>query len=189
MTSADTTLRAALIAMTLGLLSGCKSPPRESVHLVAVGARDRVPSVLGPCRTADARPSAPVQFSLTGDIYEAMSKGRVRIPCEQGVVVLDVRRPTRLDIDSSRVAKRGDMLAMQVRVFDEENTRLTIGAAPVSWSFTGALAPRQAPVCDDGEEACPLRNVGLARAYDDGASEVVARFGPLSARIVVNVLP
>ncbi len=174
-----------LSALALG---GCEGA-RESVHLVAVGARDVVPLAFGVCRIAEARPSAPVHFGPTGETYEAVDPGRVRIPCERGVVVLDVRRASRISVDTSRVAKRGDFLVMQAQAFDESGARLSIGEAPVLWSFTGALASRTLPECSDGETPCPPRNAGYAGAYDEGEGQVLARFGGLSSRIVVTVTP
>lgn len=183
------TIRALPIAMALGILPGCKKPVDESVHLVAVGAYEAIPAVHGPCRIPDVRPGAPAHFSPTGETFEAVDPGRVRMVCERGMVVLDVRRPSRLGIDTTQVVKRGALLVMHAQAFGAEGERLSIGEAPVSWSFSGALAPRPVPACADEASACPPRNAGFAKAYDDGEGAVMARFGGLSARIVVTVLP
>jgi hypothetical protein len=180
--------RVVALAIALATLPHCRKPPSESVHLVAVGAREALPKDQGPCRIPEVRPGAPVHFSPTGETFEAVDPGRVRIPCERGFVVLDVRRPSRLDIDTTRVVKRGELLEMRLQAFGEKGERLAIGAAPVSWSFTGALAPRPIPACVEDANACPPPNTGFAKAYDEGAGGVTARFGPLSAHIVVSVL-
>lgn len=180
--------RAAVLAMALGALSACKKPPNESVHLVAVGAREALPKSQGPCRIPDVRPGAPVHFSPTGETFEAVDPGRVRIACERGFVVLEARRPSRLDIDTTQVVKRGELVVVRLQAFGEGGERLSIGEAPVSWSFTGALAPRPAPACTSDANACPPPNAGFAKAYDEGEGGVTARFGPLSARVAVSVL-
>jgi hypothetical protein len=183
------TLRALAIAMAIAIPPGCKKPVNESVHLVAVGAREAIPAIHGPCRLPDVRPGAPAHFSPTGETFEAVDPGRVRMACERGIVVLDVRRPSRLGIDTTQVVKRGDLLVTRAQAFGAEGERLSIGEAPVSWSFSGALAPRPPPFCTLEASACPPGNAGFAKAYDDGEGGVVARFGALSARVVVTVLP
>ncbi|MDI1451427.1 hypothetical protein [Polyangium sp. 6x1] len=187
MSRARTPLFAACLTM-LGALVGCAKPP-ETVYFVAVGARDEVPKARGVCRVAEARPSAPVRFDPAGQTYEALDPGRVRIPCEQGVVVLDVRRPSRVHVDTTQAAKRGDLLVMELQAFDDAGQRLSFGRAPVAWSFTGALGPRRPPACTGTEGACAPENAGYAVAFDEGEGQVLARFGGLSSRVVVTVLP
>ncbi|MDI1483827.1 hypothetical protein [Polyangium sp. y55x31] len=179
---------AALLATMLGALAGCAKPP-ETVYLVAVGARDDMPKARGACRIAEARPSAPIRFDPAGQTYEAVDPGRVQIPCEQGVVVLDVRRPSRVRVDTTQAAKRGDLLVMELLAFDDAGTRLSLGRAPIAWSFTGALGPRRPPACTGTETACAPENAGYAVAFDEGEGQVLARFGGLSSRIVVTVSP
>jgi hypothetical protein len=181
-------MRAAGLALALAALSGCGKSENEDVHLVAVGARDATPTTLGPCRTAEARPESPVHFSPRGDTYEAVAPGRVRVPCQNGIVVLDVRRPSRVAIDTSQVVKRGDLLVMRVQAFAEGGERLSIGEAPVAWSFTGALSSRPPPACSEGAKVCPPQNGGFARAYDEGEGQVLATFAGLSSRISVSVV-
>lgn len=179
---------AASLATMLGALAGCAKPP-ETVYFVAVGARDDVPTARGACRIAEARPRAPIRFDPAGRTYEAVDPGRVQIPCEQGVVVLDVRRPSRIRVDTTQATKRGDLLVMELLAFDDAGTRLSLGRAPIAWSFTGALGPRRPPACTGAEAACAPENAGYAVAFDEGEGQVLARFGGLSSRVVVTVLP
>lgn len=184
----DPKLCVALLVTMLGAAAGCAGPP-ETVFFVAVGARDEVPKARGACRLAEARPSAPLRFDPAGATYEAVDPGRVRIPCERGVVVLDVRRASRLHVDSTQAVKRGDLLMMELQAYDDAGQRLSVGRAPVAWSFTGALGPRKPPVCTGAEGACAPENAGYAVAFDEGEGQVVARFSGLSSRIVVRVMP
>jgi len=156
---------------------------------VAVGAHETLPSVHGVCRTNEARPSAPVFHLPGGDKYEAVSPGRVRIPCERGVVVLDVRQPSRLTIDATRTLKRGDALVLRAQLFDEKGNTLAMGDAPIAWSFTGAIAATSPSPCAADAKDCPPINAGFAKAYDEGEGHVLARFKDLSSRIVVRVSP
>ncbi|MRG96243.1 hypothetical protein [Polyangium spumosum] len=183
----ETLSHAALLLTMVAALPSC-AKPAETVFFVAVGARDDVPKARGACRVAEARPRSKIQFDPSGVTYEALDPGQVRIPCEHGVVVLDVRRPSRVHVDATRAVKRGDALVMRLEAFDETGQRLSIGRAPVAWSFTGALAPRRPEPCAGDEAKCPPENAGFAGAFDEGEGQVLARFGGLSSRIVVHVL-
>ncbi len=184
--SSSALVSSALILLSLLTLSACRNSATWSV---AVGARGALSTMYGPCTptTTDPTTTDPVRF--TSELrYEAVSAGTARLRCRDGDVVLEVREPARVSIDTVARARVGQRLFYRAAVHDTAGHELDVGEERVlSWAFSGALAARASPGCGDIIPTCPSANAGFARAEAPGLGTIDVSFRGLRATSTTHV--
>lgn len=136
-----------LLATALLAVAGGCHLSSSATYLVAVGARDKLPTWQGGCNTSTARPSGHIEFD-TNSRYTAKAPGSVTITCAKGNLVLDVREVATLVIDGpDELSVDGGFGSFQVRAMDRSGQELNVGHyADVEWTTT--------PNVDRGVDGC-----------------------------------
>jgi len=157
----------------------------QATWIVAVGAGEELSRIYGPCPHGPT--AGPLRFT-SGDHYEAMTPGHVRLECRDGVVVVDVRPVHRLAITPVADAAVGARPVYSIVAYDARGTELLVGRdGAVVWTFSGALSARARPGCGDILPICPAASNGYASADTPGIGVVMATFGALRASTTTTV--